>query len=30
MMRMVPVFRLPWEVIQRDVDRVLDLGVTLE
>ena len=30
MMRMVPVFRLPWEVIQRDVDRVLDMGVTLK
>lgn len=30
MMRLVPVFRLPWEVIQRDVDRILDLGVTLE
>ncbi len=27
---MVPVFRLPWEVIQRDVDRILDLGVKLE
>jgi putative selenate reductase len=30
MMRLVPVFRLPWEVIQRDVDRILNLGVTLE
>jgi putative selenate reductase len=30
MMRLVPVFRLPWEVIQRDVDRILDLGVKLE
>lgn len=30
MMRLVPVFRLPWEVIQRDVNRILDLGVTLE
>jgi putative selenate reductase len=30
MMRLVPVFRLPWEVIQRDVDRILGLGVTLE
>lgn len=29
MMRMVPVFRLPWEVIQRDVDRVLGMGVQL-
>jgi putative selenate reductase len=30
MMRLVPVFRLPWDVIQRDVDRILGLGVTLE
>ncbi len=30
MMRMVPVFRLPWETIQRDVDRILSLGVKLE
>ena len=30
MMRLVPVFRLPWEVIQRDVDRILGLGVALE
>lgn len=30
MMRLVPVFRLPWEVIQRDVDRVLAMGVGLE
>ncbi len=30
MMRLVPVFRLPWEVIQRDVDRIMALGVTLE
>lgn len=30
MMRLVPVFRLPWEVIQRDVDRILDMGVQLE
>ena len=30
MMRLVPVFRLPWEIIMRDVDRVLDLGVKLE
>ena len=29
-MRLVPVFRLPWEIIQRDVDRILDLGVKLE
>ena len=29
-MRLVPVFRLPWETIQRDVDRILDLGVKLE
>lgn len=30
MMRLVPVFRLPWEVIQRDVDRILALGVELK
>ncbi len=30
MMRLVPVFRLPWETIQRDVDRILALGVKLE
>ena len=30
MMRLVPVFRLPWETIQRDVDRILGMGVTLE
>ncbi len=30
MMRMVPVFRLPWETIQRDVDRILALGVELK
>lgn len=30
MMRLVPVFRLPWEVIQRDVDRVLAMGVELK
>ncbi len=30
MMRLVPVFRLPWEIIQRDVDRIMDLGVKLE
>ncbi len=30
MMRLVPVFRLPWEVIQRDVNRILDLGVKLD
>jgi putative selenate reductase len=30
MMRLVPVFRLPWEIIQRDVDRILGLGVKLE
>ena len=29
MMRLVPVFRLPWEIIQRDVDRILGLGVQL-
>ena len=30
MMRLVPVFRLPWETIQRDVDRILALGVELK
>jgi putative selenate reductase len=30
MARMVPVFRLPWEIIQRDVDTILKLGVTLK
>jgi putative selenate reductase len=30
MMRMVPVFRLPWEIIQQDVDRITDLGVEIE
>ena len=30
MMRLVPVFRLPWDAIQRDVDRILGMGVTLE
>ena len=30
MMRLVPVFRLPWETIQRDVDRILALGVDLK
>ncbi len=30
MMRLVPVFRLPWEIIQRDVDRILSLGARLE
>jgi putative selenate reductase len=29
MMRAVPPFRLPWEIIQRDIDRVLALGVEL-
>jgi putative selenate reductase len=27
MMRLVPPFRLPWEIIQEDVDRILALGV---
>ena len=30
MMRLVPIFRLPWETIMRDVNRILDLGVKLE
>jgi putative selenate reductase len=29
MMRVVPRFRLPWEVVQRDIDRILALGVEL-
>jgi len=29
MMRLVPVFRLPWEIIQRDVDRITSLGVEI-
>jgi putative selenate reductase len=29
MMRVVPPFRLPWEVVQRDIDRILALGVEL-
>ncbi|HEX9114642.1 MAG TPA: putative selenate reductase subunit YgfK, partial [Anaerolineae bacterium] len=29
MMRLVPPFRLPWSVIQEDIDRVLALGVDL-
>jgi putative selenate reductase len=29
MMRLVPPFRLPWEVVQRDIDRILALGVEL-
>jgi len=30
MMRVVPPFRLPWEVIQRDVDRITALGVEIK
>ena len=29
MMRVVPPFRLPWEIVQRDIDRILALGVEL-
>ncbi len=29
MMRVVPPFRLPWEIIQRDIDRILALGVEM-
>ncbi|HEY3383925.1 MAG TPA: putative selenate reductase subunit YgfK [Vicinamibacterales bacterium] len=29
MMRMVPPFRLPWEIVQRDIDRITALGVDL-
>ncbi len=29
MMRLVPPFRLPWEVIQRDIDRIMQLGVSI-
>jgi putative selenate reductase len=29
MMRAVPPFRLPWDVVQRDIDRILSLGVEL-
>jgi putative selenate reductase len=30
MMRMVPPFRLPWAIIQEDIDRILALGVELK
>ncbi len=30
MMRVVPPFRLPWEIIQRDVDRITALGVEIK
>ena len=29
MMRAVPPFRLPWEIVRRDIDRILALGVEL-
>jgi len=29
MMRVVPPFRLPWEIVRRDIDRILALGVAL-
>jgi putative selenate reductase len=30
MMRVVPPFRLPWEIIQRDIDRITALGVEIK
>ncbi len=30
MLRMIPAFRLPNEIIQEDVDRILELGVTVK
>jgi putative selenate reductase len=30
MLRMVPVFRLPWSVIQEDVDRITAMGVEIK
>ena len=30
MMRLVPVFRLPWDIIQKDVDRITALGVEIK
>ena len=30
MLRLVPVFRLPWQIIQRDVDRITALGVEIK
>ena len=30
MMRAVPPFRLPWEIIQRDIDRITALGVDIK
>ena len=30
MMRLVPVFRLPWSVIQEDVDRIVAMGVEIK
>ena len=30
MMRAVPPFRLPWEIIQRDIDRITGLGVEIK
>jgi putative selenate reductase len=30
MTRLVPVFRLPWEIVQGDVDRIAALGVNLK
>jgi putative selenate reductase len=30
MLRVVPPFRLPWEIIQRDIDRIAALGVEIK
>ncbi len=30
MLRLVPVFRLPWEIIQQDVDRITVMGVEIK
>jgi putative selenate reductase len=30
MLRLVPVFRLPWEIVQQDVDRITAMGVEIK
>ncbi len=30
MLRLVPVFRLPWAVVQQDVDRITEMGVEIK
>jgi putative selenate reductase len=30
MLRLVPVFRLPWDIVQQDVDRITALGVEIK